>query len=69
MQVIDLHLYLKCHSSTGVFQIFASKNQLPVFCISGAFVENGLRSFSDKIPKKLWIKDKESQYIFKFCDS
>ena len=22
MQVIDLHFYLKCHSSTGVFQIF-----------------------------------------------
>ena len=22
MQVIDLHLYLKCHSSTGVFQTF-----------------------------------------------
>ena len=25
IQVIDLHLYLKCHSSAGVFQTFCSK--------------------------------------------
>ena len=45
MQVIDLYLYLKCHSSTGVFQTFASKNQLPGFYVNGALVENGLINF------------------------
>ena len=42
MQVIDLHLYLKCHSSTGIFKHFASKNQLPGLSISETLVENGL---------------------------
>ena len=42
MQVIDLYLYLKCHSSIGVFQKFASKNKLPGFYISGKLVQNGL---------------------------
>ena len=40
MQVIDLHLYLKCHCSTGVFQIF--KNQLTGFYIGETSVKNGL---------------------------
>ena len=42
MQVNDLHLYLKCHSSTGVFKHFAIKNQLPGLTIIGKLVENGL---------------------------
>ena len=44
MQVIELYLYVKCHSSTGVFKRFASKNQLTGFYISGTLVENGLKS-------------------------
>ena len=44
-QAIDLHLYLKCHSSTRVFQTFASKNQLTVCYISGTLVENGIMIF------------------------
>ena len=44
MQVDDLHLYLKCHSSTGVFKHFASKNELTGFYTSGTLVENGLKS-------------------------
>ena len=44
MQVDDLRLYFKCHSSTGVFKHFASKNQLTGFYISGTLVENGLKS-------------------------
>ena len=39
MQVIDLHFYLKCHSSTGVFQTFGSKIQLPGLSISGTLIE------------------------------
>ena len=35
MQVDDLHLYLKCHSSTGAFQNFASKNKLPGLSLTG----------------------------------
>ena len=42
MQVIDVHLYLKCHSSQVFFKHFASENQLPGFYISGTLVENGL---------------------------
>ena len=42
MQVADLHLYLKCHSFTGVFKHFASKNQLPGLSIIGTLFENGL---------------------------
>ena len=42
MQIIDLHLYLKCHSSTGVFKHFASKNQQPGFYIGGTLVGNSL---------------------------
>ena len=38
-----LHLYLKCHSSTGVFKHFASKKQLPGQSVSGILVENGLK--------------------------
>ena len=34
----------KCHSLPQVFlKHFASKNQLPGFCISGTLVKNGLR--------------------------
>ena len=42
MQVDGLHLYLKCHSSTGVFTYFTGKNQLPGFYISGVLAGNGL---------------------------
>ena len=35
-------LLAKCHSSTGVFKDFASKNELLGFHISGTLVENGL---------------------------
>ena len=42
MEVDDLHLYLKCHSSRGASQNFASKKQLPGFYISGTLVENEL---------------------------
>ena len=41
MQVDDLQLYLKCHSSTGVFKHFASENQLPGLS-NGTLDENGL---------------------------
>ena len=40
--VDDLHLYLKCHSSTGIFETFATENQLPALFISGTLTENGL---------------------------
>ena len=46
VQVKELHLYLKCHSSTVhrcFSSIFVSKSQLPGFNISGALVENGLK--------------------------
>ena len=43
---VDLHLYLKCHSSTGVFQHFGSKNRLPGFYIRRTLVENGLAKHS-----------------------
>ena len=42
MQVDDLHLYLKCHSSTGFFKNFAGKNQLSGFYVTWTLVENGL---------------------------
>ena len=45
MQVTDLHLYLKCHSSTIVFQTFASKNKLHGLFVSGTLVENGSSEF------------------------
>ena len=40
--VMDLHLYLKCHSSYVFFTHFASKNQLPGFSMIGKFAGNGL---------------------------
>ena len=43
MQVINLHLHLKCHSCTSVFQHFTSKKQLPGLSVSGTLVENGLK--------------------------
>ena len=46
MWVFDLHIYLKCHTSTGVFQTFASKNRLSGFDISATLVENGLSKVS-----------------------
>ena len=46
-QVNDLHLYLKFHSSTGIFKHFASKNQLPGFYISGTLVENGSKNMCE----------------------
>ena len=42
MRVDDLRLYLKCHSSTGAFKHFGSKNQQPGLSIIGKLVENGL---------------------------
>ena len=44
MQVDELHLYLKCNSSTVVFHNFAAKNQLHGFFINGTLVWNGLRT-------------------------
>ena len=44
-----LHLYLKCHSSTGVFKHFASKKQLPGQSVSGILVENGLKIKKSKL--------------------
>ena len=38
----DLHLYLKCHSFTVVFQPF-KKNQLLGLSVSGTLVENELK--------------------------
>ena len=35
-------LYLKWHSSTGIFKHFVGKNQLPGFYISRTLVKNGL---------------------------
>ena len=49
MQVDDLHLYLKCHSCTGFFEHFASKNQLPGLSVSGTLVENGLIAMKMKM--------------------
>ena len=44
MQVDYLHVYVKCHSSKGVFQTyFASKSQLPGLTVSGTLVGNGLK--------------------------
>ena len=40
----DLPLYLKFHSSTGVFQTFVRKNQLPGFYIRRRLIENGLNT-------------------------
>ena len=40
----DLHLYLKCHASTGIFKHFASKNQLSGLSVSGTLIENGLKA-------------------------
>ena len=37
------------------FRHFASKNQLPGFCISGALVENGLTSKMGQIELNCWI--------------
>ena len=48
MQVDDLHLYLKCHSSTVGFQIFASKNQLPGLSVGATLVENRLKTYAKK---------------------
>ena len=39
---VKMQIDLKCHSSTGVFKHFASKNQLPGFYSSGTLVEKGL---------------------------
>ena len=44
MQVDDLHLYLKCHSSTGFFKHFAIKNQLPGLSVNGTLVRNELKN-------------------------
>ena len=33
--ILDLHLYVKCHSSASVFRHFASVNQLTGFSMSG----------------------------------
>ena len=38
----DLHLYLKCHSSTVKI---ASENQLPGLSVNGTLVKNGLKEF------------------------
>ena len=46
IQADDLHLYLKCHSSTGAFKYFCCKNQLPDLLISERLVGNGLSSFN-----------------------
>ena len=40
-KVNDLHLYLKCHSSTCVFKHFASKNQLPRLAVNGTWSKMG----------------------------
>ena len=42
----DLHLCLKCHSSTGVFKHFAGKNQLLGFYVDGTLVENMIKNDS-----------------------
>ena len=42
MQVLDLYLYSKCHSSTGVFKLFFGANELPGFSLSRKLVRNGL---------------------------
>ena len=54
MKVVDLHLNLKCHSSTGIFKHFASKNQLPGLSVSGTLVEKGLNKFK-QINKLLFL--------------
>ena len=46
---VDLHLYLKCHYSTGVFQSFASKKQLPGLSAFETLVENVLTLFPLKL--------------------
>ena len=55
MEVDDLHLYLKCHSSRGVSQNFASKKQLPGFYISGTLVENGLNTAAETPISFSWL--------------
>ena len=44
----DPHLYLKCHSSTGVFPHFGGKNQPPGLSIIVTLVENGLNNLQRK---------------------
>ena len=43
--LLNLHLNLKCHSSTVFFKHFISKNQLPGLYVSGKLVKNRLKSF------------------------
>ena len=62
MQVDALHLYLKCHSSTGVSKHFASKHQLPGFYISGKLVENVFRA-NTKLVINVWETEKMSQNL------
>ena len=51
----DLHLYLKCHSSTGVFSThFANKHQVSGFPINGALAGNGLMSVWKDLLLKMW---------------
>ena len=56
MQVLNLHLYLKCHSPKH----FSSKNQLPGFYVSGTLVENGfMKTFYWKI--KIFDQDSNNE--------
>ena len=44
MQVINLYLYVKYHSSKVLFIHFAIVNQLPSYSISGKLAANGLNN-------------------------
>ena len=51
--VDDLHLYLKCYSSTVFFKYLGSKNQQPGLSIIETLVENGL------IKMEIWVVSKK----------
>ena len=61
MQVIDLHLYLKCHSSAGVFSNIASKNQLPGLSVSGTLVKNGLTTSIEPVSWKVTDSKRDNE--------
>ena len=68
MQVIGLHLYLKCHSSTGPFsQILLKTNYL--VCLNGTLAGNGLITVLKYLSLKIWSvwKPAIANHLSSFC--
>ena len=52
---MDMHLYLKCHSSTGVFfSILLVKTNYLVY-LNGTLAGNGLMSVLKHLLLKMWM--------------